>query len=84
MDMLPKHQVLRRELARPQSGIEQQIDMLATIRMSENDRRIAEEYLRKGELIAELISRASKTVRSAAELAGGFFARADAREARVR
>jgi hypothetical protein len=79
MDMLPKHQALPR-----QSGIEQQIDMLASIRMSEIDRRIAEEYLRKGELIAEFISRASKTVRSPAELVGGFFARGDARGAQVR
>ena len=54
-------------------GVAQQ---LAHIRVSEHDRELAREYLRSGELMADLISRASGNLRSAGALVSKFFARA--------
>ncbi len=56
--------------ARPRSGLAQRIDSL---RISESDRRIAEEALRNGELMADLIRRASENLKSAAALVNKSF-----------
>ena len=58
------------ENARRRSGLAQRIDSL---RISESDRRIAEEALRNGELMADLIRRASETLKSAAALVNKSF-----------
>jgi hypothetical protein len=46
---------------------------LDQLRISESDRQLAREYLRNGELMADLICRASENLRSAAALAGRSF-----------
>jgi hypothetical protein len=61
-----------REHANPPSGVMQQLEQ---VRVSELDRQLAREYLRSGELMAELIGRASGNLRSAGALVGKFFAR---------
>jgi hypothetical protein len=48
---------------------------LEHVRVSEIDRELAGEYLRSGERMAELISRASGNLRSAGVLVSKFFAR---------
>jgi hypothetical protein len=58
------------ENARPRSGLAQRIDGL---RISESDRRVAEEALRNGELMADLIRRASENLKSAAALVNKSF-----------
>ena len=62
-----------REHANPDSSPMQQLEH---VRVSEGDRELAREYLRSGELMAELISRASGNLRSAGALVSKFFARA--------
>jgi len=59
--------------ANRRSGVVRQLEH---IRVSELDRELAREYLRSGELMAELISRASGSLRSARALVSKFFARA--------
>jgi len=56
--------------ARPRSGLAQRIDSL---RISESDRQIAEEALHNGELMADLIRRASENLKSAAALVKKSF-----------
>ena len=62
-----------RERANQHSGVVQQLE---NIRVSELDRELAREYLRSGELMADLISRASGNLRSAGALVSKLFARA--------
>ncbi len=62
-----------REHANVDSSLTQQLEH---VRVSEGDRELAREYLRSGELMAELISRASGNLRSAGRLVSKFFARA--------
>ncbi len=52
------------------------MQQLEHIQVSESDRQIAREYLRSGELMGELISRASGNLRSAGVLVSKLFARA--------
>ncbi len=52
------------------------VEQLEHVRVSEGDRELAREYLRSGELMAELISRASGNLRSAGALVSKFFTRA--------
>lgn len=59
----------------PRSGLVQRMDYL---RMTKSDRRIAEESLRNGELIADFIHRAGASLRHFAALISKCFAyRAD-------
>jgi hypothetical protein len=51
------------------------LQQLEHIRVSERDRELARKYLRSGELMAELICRASGNLRSAGGLVSKFFAR---------
>jgi len=62
-----------REHANVDSSVMRQLEH---VRVSESDRELAREYLRNGELMAELISRASGNLRSAGALVSKFFARA--------
>ena len=64
------------ENADPPSCAMQQLEH---IRVSESDRELAREYLRSGELMADLISRASGNLRSAGALVSKFLARAKVR-----
>ncbi len=62
-----------RKHANADSSVMQQLEH---VRVSEGDRELAREYLRSGELMAELISRASGNLRSAGALVSKFFTRA--------
>jgi len=69
--MMTTHNVFKS--ADPRSNIARTIDNL---RISESDRQLAREYLRNGELMADLICRASENLRSAAALVSSSLARA--------
>ena len=60
------------EHASPHSGMVQRIDSHC---MGECDRQIAEQYLRGGEFMADLICRARQNLRSAASIVSKSFAR---------
>ena len=66
MDMTTKHDVFKPA----DSNVAHALDQL---RISESDRQLAREYLRNGELMADLICRASENLRSAAALVGRSF-----------
>jgi len=66
--MMTKHDVF--ELANRPPNVAHAIDNL---RISESDRQLARQYLRNGELMADLICRASENLRSAAALVISSF-----------
>jgi hypothetical protein len=57
--------------ANPHSSMEQRID---DIRLSESDRRLANEHMHEADVVADLICRAVENLHSVGELLGGVFA----------
>lgn len=54
------------------SSMEQRID---AVRLSESDRRLAQEHMHEADVFADLVYRAAENLRSTGEFLSGLFAR---------